>query len=648
MNKIHVMDAHLANMIAAGEVIERPSSVVKELVENSLDAGAKNIEVRVYEAGRKKIVIKDDGCGMNREDAQIAFKRHASSKLLNERDLFRIKTMGFRGEALPSIASVSKVTMTTSTGEGVGTKILIQDDKMTVEDYSLIKGTTFTIEELFYNTPARLKFLKTDVTENANTLEVMQRLALGRSDVAISFYIDDRQVFSTSGRGDDLEVIGKIYSYNTARKMLPVEFETYEYKISGFIGAPEIAKSNRYWMITILNERAVYMPKVNRSIQEAYNDFIFNSKFPFVILKIEVEHSLVDVNVHPAKREIRLSNEDQLCDSIYKMIRERLEATKPITQSLVDKETIRTTYQTAPSWVNKKEDVEVNPKANETMSLLLEDDEDITDSAKPELNISRPVQDMTIGNPLYKNEDKPLEPTNKISFNFDVSNFDTPLNDAVDEKGKSYNDGPVAPFADDAVAFRAPKLTPVAQLHNTYIVAESDDGFYLIDQHAAQERVNYEKFKKMYNTGAIKTVDLLVPLVVNLSPSDAMKLTEDKVKILSDIGIEIEEFGLNTIKISRVPYYFKEYDEEAYAENVISQVLEKDRVDTFILRKKVIATMACKASIRAGDKINMQEMVDVIDSLFKCDNPTCCPHGRPTMVRFTRYDIEKMFKRSGF
>jgi DNA mismatch repair protein MutL len=546
--------------------------------------------------------------------------------------------MGFRGEALPSIASVSKVTMVTSTGQGVGTKILIEDDSMKVEDYSLIKGTTFTIEELFYNTPARLKFLKTDVTENANTLEIMQRLALGRSDVALTFYIDDRLIFSTSGRGDDLEVIGKIYSYNTARKMLPVEFENYEYKIKGYIGAPEIAKSNRYWMITILNDRAVYMPKVNRSIQEAYNDFIFNSKFPFVILKIEVEHSLVDVNVHPAKREIRLSNEDQLCDSIYKIIREKLEQTKPITQSMVDKDTIRTSYQTIPAAkLNETTPSEINPKAMETMSLLMDDNEEENNSA-PILEVSRPIME------------KPSNSTNvnKIDFNFDASQFDTPLNDAIDEKGKTFNDGPVAPFADDIIAFRAPKLVPLCQLHKTYIVAEAEDGFYLIDQHAAQERVNYEKFKKMYNTGAIKTVDLLVPLVVNLSPSDALKLTKEKVQILKDIGIEIEEFGINTIKISRVPYYFKEYDEEAYAENVISQVLEKDRVDTFILRKRVIATMACKASIRAGDKISMQEMVDVIDQLFKCENPTCCPHGRPTMVHFTKYDVEKMFKRSGF
>jgi DNA mismatch repair protein MutL len=330
MSKIHVMDSHLANMIAAGEVIERPSSVVKELVENSIDAESKHIEVYVYEAGRKKIIVKDDGIGMEKEDAVIAFKRHASSKLLNDRDLFRIKTMGFRGEALPSISSVSKITMETSTGDNVGTRIIIEDDEMKVEECSSRKGTQFIVEELFYNTPVRLKFLKQDVTENANTLEVMQRLALARPDISFDFYIDNRLVFKTTGRGDLLEVISRIYSNDVARKMMPVSYENYEFQVSGFIGKPELNKSNRYFMITILNNRAVYLPKVQKAIMEAYSDFIFSSRYPFVILKIDVEHTLVDVNVHPSKREVRLSNEDRITDAIFTLIKDQLLDKKPI------------------------------------------------------------------------------------------------------------------------------------------------------------------------------------------------------------------------------------------------------------------------------------------------------------------------------
>lgn len=380
---IKVMDSHLANMIAAGEVIERPSSVIKELVENALDAHAKHIEVKVYDAGRTKIVVKDDGDGMDKEDAVLAFKRHASSKLTSEHQLFKIKTMGFRGEAIPSIASVSKVTMTTSTGIGAGTKVLIENESMKVEDFSSRKGTTFSIEELFYNTPVRLKFLKTDVTENANSLEVMQRLALSRPDVAIDFYIDERHVFSTTGRNDLLEVIARIYNNETAKKMMKVEVGDYEFQIEGYIGKPELAKSTRYYMITLLNDRNVYVPKIQKAIIDAYSDFIFNSKYPFVILKIHVEYSLVDVNVHPSKREVRLSNEDKICDAINHMIKDKLLDKLPLTEA--------PSFQKEERIIPEEKIVNsLSDSTKESISLLLDEEE--TSSLK-EVNVIRPAKE---------------------------------------------------------------------------------------------------------------------------------------------------------------------------------------------------------------------------------------------------------------
>ena len=366
---IKVMDSHLANMIAAGEVIERPSSVIKELVENSLDAEAKHIEVRVYDAGRKKIIVKDDGVGMDENDAVTAFKRHASSKLLSEYELFKIKTMGFRGEALPSIAAVSKVTMITSHTSSKGSKVSVIDEVATRSDYPAPQGTTFIVEELFYNTPVRLKFLKTDNTENASSLEVMQRLALARSDVAFSFYIDDRPIFKTSGRGDLLEVISRIYSVDTAKKMIPVHLETLEYTIEGYIGRPEISKSTRYFMITILNERNVYVPKIQKAIIEAYSDHLFSNKYPFVILKIRVEHSLVDVNVHPSKREVRLSNDEQMADSIYTLIKDQLLEYKPLASSslFASKDLISD---------SEKPRINISSSQKESLSLLMDEDED--------------------------------------------------------------------------------------------------------------------------------------------------------------------------------------------------------------------------------------------------------------------------------
>lgn len=612
---IKVMDSHLANMIAAGEVIERPSSVIKELVENSLDAEAKHIEVRVYDAGRKKIVVKDDGIGMDENDSLTAFKRHASSKLLSEYELFRIKTMGFRGEALPSIASVSKVTMITSPSSSKGSKVCVVDEVATREDYPAPKGTTFIIEELFYNTPVRLKFLKTDNTENASSLEIMQRLALSRTDVAFDFYIDDRPIFKTSGRGDLLEVISRIYSVDSAKKMIPVHCETLEYTIEGYIGRPEIAKSTRYFMITILNERNVYIPKIQKAICEAYSDYLFSNKFPFVVLKIRVEHSLVDVNVHPSKKEVRLSNDEQMADSIYSMIKDQLLECKPLATSslFASKDLISD---------SEKPKINISPSLQETFSLLMDEDE-----GKEEASIIRPTL----------NKDTSFTPINVDMPSLDVED-NMILSDSFKEKVQEEKRGSKV---------KMPLLTPIGQIHNTYIVCQAEDGFYLVDQHAANERINYEKFERLYNSKII-TCEPLVPLVINLSPSDFMKLTKDKINLLNQIGLEIETFGLNAVKIVQEPLFIKEINEESYIESLLSQVINDSKINLVELRKHVIATMACKASIKAHDKLSIIEMNDLLKSLFDCDNPTCCPHGRPTIVHFSKYDIEKMFKRSGF
>ena len=606
---IKVMDSHLANMIAAGEVIERPSSVIKELVENALDAHAKHIEVKVYDAGRTKIVVKDDGDGMDKEDAVLAFKRHASSKLTSEHQLFKIKTMGFRGEALPSIASVSKVTMTTSTGIGAGTKVLIENENMKVEDFSSRKGTTFTIEELFYNTPVRLKFLKTDVTENANSLEVMQRLALSRPDVAIDFYIDERHVFSTTGRNDLLEVIARIYNNETAKKMMKVEVGDYEFQIEGYIGKPELAKSTRYYMITLLNDRNVYVPKIQKAIIDAYSDFIFNSKYPFVILKIHVEYSLVDVNVHPSKREVRLSNEDKICDAINHMIKDKLLDKLPLTEA--------PSFQKEERVIPEEKIVNsLSDSTKESISLLLDEEE--TSSLK-EVNVIRPAKErIEVNTP-----------------NIDLNTFDE---EVVKKEEKQVEE--------ETPSFKKPRIEPLCQIHDTYIVCQALDGMYLIDQHAANERINYEKFNKALNAH-INIIEPLVPYMINLSPSDILKLNDDKINILKEIGLEVEHFGSNTLKVSKLPSFIKEYDEGSYIEELIEQVISKDKIDLDALRKHVIATMACKASIKANDKLSLREMNDLIDELFKCTNPTCCPHGRPTIIHFSKYDIEKMFKRSG-
>ena len=611
MGKIQIMSSKLANMIAAGEVIERPSSVIKELVENSIDAHAKNIEVSIFNAGRNKIIVKDDGDGMDPDDAKLAFKRHASSKLLDEYQLFKIKTMGFRGEALPSISSVSKVTMMTSTGN-IGSKVTTSEEELNIEPFKAIKGTTFIVEELFYNTPVRLKYLKSDSTEIASCLEVMQRLALSFPNVAMSFYIDDKLSFSTTGRGDLLEVISRLYGNDVAKKMIKVSYSSNGFDIDGYIGKPEVTRSTRYYMITILNNRNVYLPQVQKSIISGYSDYIFNSKYPFVVLTLRVDHSLVDVNVHPSKKEVRLSNDREVSSAVEEMIKEAL-----------NKE-------------NAIHEVSLPHKEVETVALFKDNT-----SSSFDTSIIRPINPRT----EIKIE-LPNEEIKENNFDFDINSLDEEINVKNNEDIINNEVNNEINQVEEKNEKAIPYFRVVGQVLLTYIIIEIKDGFYIVDQHAANERINYEKFTKLLNS-KIEVCTPLIPLIINLSPSEIKRLTDDKIKILNQIGIEVEGFGLNTIKISSIPVFIKEYSEEKYLEEIIDQVIRTDKIDLIELRKHVIATMACKASIKANDHLEIREMEDLIKTLFTCDNPTCCPHGRPTIVHFTKYDIEKMFKRSG-
>lgn len=611
MGKIQIMSSKLANMIAAGEVIERPSSVIKELVENSIDAHAKNIEVSIFNAGRNKIIVKDDGDGMDPDDAKLAFKRHASSKLLDEYQLFKIKTMGFRGEALPSISSVSKVTMMTSTGN-IGSKVTTSEEELNIEPFKAIKGTTFIVEELFYNTPVRLKYLKSDSTEIASCLEVMQRLALSFPNVAMSFYIDDKLSFSTTGRGDLLEVISRLYGNDVAKKMIKVSYSSNGFDIDGYIGKPEVTRSTRYYMITILNNRNVYLPQVQKSIISGYSDYIFNSKYPFVVLTLRVDHSLVDVNVHPSKKEVRLSNDREVSSAVEEMIKEAL-----------NKE-------------NAIHEVSLPHKEVETVALFKDNT-----SSSFDTSIIRPINPRT----EIKIE-LPNEEIKENNFDFDINSLDEEINVKNNEDIINNEVNNEINQVEEKNEKTIPYFRVVGQVLLTYIIIEIKDGFYIVNQHAANERINYEKFTKLLNS-KIEVCTPLIPLIINLSPSEIKRLTDDKIKILNQIGIEVEGFGLNTIKISSIPVFIKEYSEEKYLEEIIDQVIRTDKIDLIELRKHVIATMACKASIKANDHLEIREMEDLIKTLFTCDNPTCCPHGRPTIVHFTKYDIEKMFKRSG-
>ena len=600
MNRINLMSPELANMIAAGEVIERPSSVIKELVENSIDAKATRIEVDIYDVGRKLIRVKDDGFGMSREDAKLAFKRHASSKVKSVYDLMRITSLGFRGEALPSIASVSNVILLTSDGEE-GTKISLSPSKeMEVSDAALRKGTTFEIRDLFFNTPARMKYLKSDKTENASSIEVMEHLSMCYSDVSFVLRIDGKTIFETTGRGDLKEVIALIYGKEVAKKLLEVSFEGEGYSFSGYIGEPSISYSTRYDILNFLNRRSVYVPKVQKAFIDAYKDYLPPSRYPFVAVNFSVDYSLVDVNVHPTKREVRLSIEEEVASNVYKEVKRSLLLTR---QSFVS-----------------------SSISGATLTLeqptLKEDD---------------------FVNIFEENEKKqPQEAFKDVVTLFDE--FDKEENENYIKDSLIVEDD-VSPRFESKTNF--PSLTLIGQVFDTYLLAQGEDGLYFIDQHAAAERINFEKCEDDFNSSSSRVVPL-IPLVIELPYSSLTNYDKEHILALESLNIYTSSFGGNAIKVDEIPSYLSEEDDESVLRDIILSTLKGNKVDIASLKRLSIASRACKMSLKANRLLTREEQLRLLKNLAKCRNPLNCPHGRPTIVKVSKYDLEKMFKRTGF
>ena len=600
MNRINLMSPELANMIAAGEVIERPSSVIKELVENSIDAKATRIEVDIYDVGRKLIRVKDDGFGMSREDAKLAFKRHASSKVKSVYDLMRITSLGFRGEALPSIASVSNVILLTSDGEE-GTKIALSPSKeMEVSDAALRKGTTFEIRDLFFNTPARMKYLKSDKTENASSIEVMEHLSMCYSDVSFVLRIDGKTIFETTGRGDLKEVIALIYGKEVAKKLLEVSFEGEGYSFSGYIGEPSISYSTRYDILNFLNRRSVYVPKVQKAFIDAYKDYLPPSRYPFVAVNFSVDYSLVDVNVHPTKREVRLSIEEEVASNVYKEVKRSLLLTR---QSFVS-----------------------SSISGATLTLeqptLKEDD---------------------FVNIFEENEKKqPQEAFKDVVTLFDE--FDKEENESHIKDSLIVEDD-VSPRFESKTNF--PSLTLIGQVFDTYLLAQGEDGLYFIDQHAAAERINFEKCEDDFNSSSSRVVPL-IPLVIELPYSSLTNYDKEHILALESLNIYTSSFGGNAIKVDEIPSYLSEEDDESVLRDIILSTLKGNKVDIASLKRLSIASRACKMSLKANRLLTREEQLRLLKNLAKCRNPLNCPHGRPTIVKVSKYDLEKMFKRTGF
>ncbi len=586
MSKIHVMSEELANKIAAGEVVEKCSSIVKELVENSIDAKATNIKINLLKGGLDSINVIDDGEGMDTEDAHLAFYRHATSKITHDDDLFFINTMGFRGEALPSIASVSEVELKTSNGIS-STYIHIKGGE-TLEERAgdLRVGTDITITNLFYNTPARLKYLKAENTELYNSLNLIEKLSFAHPDIKFTLTNNAKVLLKTSGSGNLLKTIHEIYGLNISNKMLEFAASNNDFDIYGYICKPEILRSNRNDIATFVNDRIVRNAEINRAINDAYYTYKPESKYPVVILKINADPTLVDVNIHPTKQDIKLSKMNDLYDLIYTTIKDTLYNNLLIPNAL------------------KEESVNI-----------------IKDSVIADI-----VNNMT--------KDEPIKTQTELDFKIEV-----------DEDKKAT---PELKASTDLVVNREMKslvLYPVGVAHGTYIIAENDEGVYLIDQHAAQERINYEKYMKALRERKFATSNLLIPITIELTTSDYLYLKEH-LNLLTDMGFIIEEFGVNTFVVKGHPTWLLEGHEEESVRKIIDLILGGlNHFDPVKFNESIAITLACKMSIKANYHITHEEQEELLKELVLCDNPYNCPHGRPTIIKFSIYDLERMFKR---
>lgn len=590
MSKIRTMSETLANKIAAGEVVERISSVVKECVENSIDAGAQNIKVELLDAGKKQIKIIDDGCGMDREDACNAFKRHATSKLYKDDDLFFINTLGFRGEALPSIASVSEVMLETFDGD-VGTSVHIKGgETLEVGVAPSRKGTTISISNLFYNTPARLKYLRSEPSELSNVTQFLERLALSYPKISFVLANNGAVTLRTSGSGVLLKTIHEVYGSNVSSNMLEIKGSNDDYDISGYISKPIVQRSNRNFMNTIINGRVIRNIELNKIINDAYYTYKPDSTYPIVVIKIETDPTLIDVNVHPTKQDIKFSKMGELRDLLTKVIKEALYETMLIPNAIME----------TPSGDSEDENF----------------DDEFIESQLPSALFVREEDEL----PQNVRLSEESEPKKRIDVQTEIE---------------------FAPQKN--VQIKALELHPVGIAMGTYIIAENKEGVYLIDQHAAVERINYEQVLKGLLTNKAKT--LLVPLQIELSSSD-MTCIKSHFDMLKDMGFDLEEFGINTIRVNAHPIWIKESFESDTIRAIFDLVIEeKEGFDILKFNDKMAATIACKKSLKGNTRITLELAKTILENLVLCDNPYNCPHGRPTIVKFTTYELEKMFKR---
>lgn len=584
MGKIKVMSESLSNKIAAGEVVEKVSSVVKELVENSIDAGSNIIEVSLVDAGIKEIKVIDNGKGMDKEDALLCFSPHATSKIRNENDLFFINTLGFRGEALPSIASVSDVFLDTSDGS-YSTLVHIKGGKLESNEVGTVsKGTKIIVRDLFFNTPARLKFLKSYYTELNGVVSLIEKLSLSHPNISFKLSSDNKELIKTSGSNDLLKTIYEIYGYNVSKNMVYIEGHNDDYDINGYVSNINITKSTKKDMITLVNGRIVNNSYVNRIIKDAYHTYLAVDKYPIVVINILVDPTIVDVNIHPTKQDIKFGKMESLEELLFSLIRDKL------------------------------------MNINNMFKAYDETKYEVSNSEEYVLN----------DNLVVKEEyDKPVIEESKMSFtmNEESTGYETVI-DTLEVKSE-----------------KPSLLHPIGLAMGTYLFATDEECVYMIDIHAANERINYEKLLKALKESVVHKTSMLFPITIEFTKNEFMTIMEKK-EFITNLGISFDEFGVNTIRVYEHPTYFREGYEEESLRRVFDLIVSIDKdFDRVKFNEQLAINLSCKMSVKANTFIGSLEQETLLKRLFECEFPYTCPHGRPTIIKYTKYELEKLFKR---
>ena len=705
MGKINILSAELSNKIAAGEVVERPSSVVKELVENSIDAGSTNIKIIIKEFGIQQIRIIDNGSGISNDDLARAFLRHATSKISADYDLFHIETLGFRGEALASISSVSKVTIKSCAGEAQGKMLVLEGGKVVSEEYyAPIKGTDLSVENLFYNTPARLKYLRNPHTEQANITNIIHKFALSYPNVAFELHIDGKITFKTYGDGDVHKILSKIYNMGVARNMIEFSESNDDYKVFGYISVPEETRASKNYINIFINGRYIKNYGIQNAIIDAYGTLLMINRYPLCVINIEMDPILLDVNVHPTKQEVRLSKEAELIRLIKEVIAERLSNYTYIPQGmnnvLTKKEKAKIekinfldeldnkfgdvgdknifSEEKKESEVDLEVELSFPDTQEEVASHVIQEDEFLfggdllTNSAEEKIpvqskentfnqrnktqKIKSDLPDLSYSSHPRDNRNKfGDKPTKKEIENFmnfskkeDNASYDDRTEEVVSNVVKDdshFNEIKDAKIVqdDDTKVRTLPDLKVLAQIFKTYILSEADNKLFLIDQHAAAERYNYEKLQCEFIERKNYKKQMLIPLMFDFSVEEAAEVRNNLEKF-EELGIVFEEFGDNSYVVREFPGWIEE-DEEQMIKIIVEKVLRNNNITFNELRNDAIAMASCKMSIKANQVLTDVEMNKVISDLYECKNPFTCPHGRPIITKMEKKDLEKMFKR---